>query len=125
VSEALDARQQAERAFREERARVLATLIRLLGGDFDAAEEAVSDAFVAALETWPRDGVHRNPGAWLTTTARNRALDRLRRARRQPALLEALERDAVDEPAETAVTLGSGSRLHDDRLRPSPNSKAK
>ena len=73
-------RSRVERTFRDESGRVLATLIRLLGGDFDAAEEAVADAFVAALETWPRDGIPANPGAWITTTARNRALDRIRRS---------------------------------------------
>jgi RNA polymerase sigma-70 factor (ECF subfamily) len=59
---------------------VLASLIGLLG-DFDLAEEAAQEAFAAAAERWPRDGTPRNPGAWLTTTARNRAIDRLRRAR--------------------------------------------
>ncbi|MDX6254009.1 MAG: polymerase sigma-70 factor, subfamily [Frankiales bacterium] len=66
-------------AFRTERARVLATLIRLTG-DWDLAEECVQDAFERALKRWPVDGVPRKPGAWLTTTARNRALDRLRRS---------------------------------------------
>jgi RNA polymerase sigma-70 factor, ECF subfamily len=112
----LDPRGQAERAFREERARVLATLIRLVGGDFDAAEEAVSDAFVAALETWPRDGVPRNPGAWLTTAARNRALDRIRRDRRRGVVAE-LERAVADAATETSVRVGSESRVVDDRLR--------
>lgn len=67
-----------DRTFREERLRCLATLIRLLG-DFDRAEEALSDAFVLAAETWPRDGVPRNARAWLITTARRRAIDQLRR----------------------------------------------
>ena len=112
-----DARALAERTFREEYGRVLATLIRLLGGDFDAAEEATADAFVAALESWPRDGVPANPGAWLTTTARNRALDRIRRARRQAAQLAALERDVAAGSLETTVRIGSDTRLVDDRLR--------
>jgi len=59
---------------------VLATLIRVLR-DFDLAEEAVQEAFATALERWPRDGVPDNPGAWITTTARNRAIDRIRRER--------------------------------------------
>src|SRR5512134_4041489 len=67
-----------DRLFREESGRAVATLIRVLG-DFDLAEEAVQEAFVRALETWPRDGVPHNPGAWITTTARRRAIDRLRR----------------------------------------------
>lgn len=112
-----DARALVERTFREESGRVLATLIRLLGGDFDAAEEAVADAFVTALETWPRDGLPRNPGAWLTTTARNRALDRIRRARRQADKLALLEREVRTGTLETAVRIGSESRLVDDRLR--------
>ena len=56
----------------------MATLIRMTG-DWDLAEECAQDAFAQALERWPRDGVPHRPGAWLTTTARNRALDRLRR----------------------------------------------
>ena len=69
-------------AFRELRPAVLATLIRRVG-DFDLAEEAVQDAFAKAVETWPRDGVPDQPGAWLTVTARHRAIDRLRRAEAQ------------------------------------------
>src|SRR5207253_8928227 len=63
---------------REERGRLVASLVRVLG-DWEVAEELVQEALVAALETWPRDGVPRNPGAWLLTTARHRAIDRLRR----------------------------------------------
>src|SRR5438874_290482 len=69
-----------ERAFREERATVLAALIRQLG-DFQLAEDALQDAFAAAVATWSRDGVPARPGAWLMTTARRRAIDRLRRNR--------------------------------------------
>jgi RNA polymerase sigma-70 factor (ECF subfamily) len=69
-----------ERAFREERPAVLATLIRHVG-DFQLAEDAVQDAFAAAVATWPRDGVPANPGAWITVAARRRAIDRLRRDR--------------------------------------------
>ena len=68
------------RAFRDERLAVLATLIRHVG-DFQLAEDAVQDAYAAALTTWPRDGVPASPGAWLTVTARRRAIDRLRRDR--------------------------------------------
>lgn len=66
-----------ERVFREESRAVLATLIRILG-DFDLAEDALQDAFAAALQTWPEDGVPASPGAWLTTTARRKAIDRIR-----------------------------------------------
>ena len=66
--------------FRDERAAVLATLIRHVG-DFQLAEEAMQDAFEAALAAWPRDGVPDNPAAWITVAARRRAIDRLRRDR--------------------------------------------
>jgi predicted RNA polymerase sigma factor len=69
-----------ETVYREQRPRALATLIRLLG-DFDLAEEALQDGFAAALEQWPAAGVPRNPCAWLVSTARHKAIDRLRRAR--------------------------------------------
>ena len=67
------------RAFRDEWGRVVATLIGVTG-DWDLAEECAQDAFASALERWPVDGIPRRPGAWLTTTARNRAVDRIRRA---------------------------------------------
>ena len=71
---------QAEvaRIFREESGRSVATLIRVVG-DIDLAEDAVQEAFAIALRRWPADGLPPNPGGWITTTARNRALDRLRR----------------------------------------------
>jgi RNA polymerase sigma-70 factor (ECF subfamily) len=71
------------RTYRDERARCIAILGRVLG-DLDLAEDAVQDAFVRAAERWPRDGVPANPGAWILTTARNRAVDVIRRARRTP-----------------------------------------
>ncbi len=115
-----------ERAFREEHGRAIASLIRVLG-DFDLAEDALSDAFVVALERWPRDGVPANPGAWITTTARNRAIDRIRRRRiatektERLALeqLVALRRDSVD-PEAVAIERVDGSdemTIPDDRLR--------
>jgi RNA polymerase sigma-70 factor (ECF subfamily) len=70
-----------ESLYREEWRRVLATTVRLTG-DFDLSEEAVQDAFVAALEQWPRDGTPANPYAWLVSTARNRVVDQLRRRAR-------------------------------------------
>ncbi len=105
-----------ERAYREAYGSVLATLIRFLGGDFDAAEEALADAFATALETWPRDGIPANPAAWLTTAARNRALDRIRRDRRQAEKLGQLERESpVTEVA--PMQFGTEGGLEDDRLR--------
>jgi len=114
---AAEVRSRVERTFRDESGRALATVIRLLGGDFDAAEEVVADAFVAALETWPRDGIPVNPGAWITTTARNRALDRVRRGRRHAEKLVEIERGLTAAGTESIVRLGSESRLADDRLR--------
>jgi RNA polymerase sigma-70 factor (ECF subfamily) len=108
-----------DRVFREESGRVVATLIRVLG-DFDLAEEAVQDAFTRALEVWPTDGVPANPGAWITTTARNRAIDRLRRRRTLTEKTEQLERAAR---AEGALDRGTGGEEAtdtdgiDDRLR--------
>jgi len=69
-----------ERVYRQEHGQILAALIGWLG-DFDLAEEAVQDAFLAAVEHWQRDGIPYKPGAWLTTTARRKAIDRLRRER--------------------------------------------
>ena len=104
-----------ERTFREESARSLATLIRILG-DFDLAEEALQDAFVAAVERWPRDGIPDRPGAWIVTTARNRALDRLRRKRTEATKVAEIER-AAGAGVEGEVRLGGESRVADDRLR--------
>jgi RNA polymerase sigma factor (sigma-70 family) len=98
---------------REERARLIAALVRMLG-DWDAAEELVQDAAVAALEHWPDEGVPNNPGAWLMTTARRRAVDRLRRQARYRERLIHLTREApeMDAPMETGGPLAA-----DDRLR--------
>ena len=90
-----------DQAFRDQWGRVLATLIGFLG-DFDLAEEAAQEAFAVAAERWPRDGVPGNPGAWLVSAGRNRALDRIRRDRtlaRKTRLLEAqlAVEDTMDE----------------------------
>jgi RNA polymerase sigma-70 factor (ECF subfamily) len=92
-----------ERTFRDEWGRVLATLIGFLG-DFQLAEDAAQEAFTAAAERWPRDGTPGNPRAWLVTTARNRAIDRIRRDRtlaEKTRLLDVPEavEDTVDETA--------------------------
>ncbi|MBV9024434.1 MAG: hypothetical protein JO362_11740 [Streptomycetaceae bacterium] len=106
-----------ERVFRSEYGRCVATLIRLFG-DIDLAEEAVQDAFAVALAQWPQTGLPPNPGAWITTTARNRAIDRLRRdASRHQRHVQAqllLERTAADEPEPEREGEGAVS---DDRLR--------
>jgi RNA polymerase sigma-70 factor (ECF subfamily) len=111
-----DASSAVERTFREESGRILATLIRACG-DFDLAEESLQEALAVALDRWPRDGVPSNPGAWITTAARRKAIDRLRRDRtfaEKRALLE----------ADVALTALAGDSepdnvtdLRDDRLR--------
>ena len=101
----LDPRSSVERVFREEAGRLTASLVRLLG-DFDLAEEMVADAVVEALVRWPLIGVPDRPGAWLLTTARNRAIDRLRRDTRYHEKLVALSALPV-----------SATREPDDRLR--------
>ena len=95
-----------------ESGRAVATLIRILG-DFDLAEDAVQEAFVVALERWPRDGLPDNPGAWIVRTARNRAIDRLRRERRYADKLRELEQS----DARRARGARSTRSLPDDRLR--------
>ena len=98
---------------REERSRLVGALVRILD-DWDVAEELVQDAAVAALEHWAADGIPHNPGAWLMTTARRRAVDRLRRRaryRERMALLTAEARE-MDRPADTDGPMGA-----DDRLR--------
>jgi RNA polymerase sigma-70 factor (ECF subfamily) len=105
------------RAFRDERAIVLATLIRQVG-DFQLAEDAVQDAFEAAVTAWRRDGVPANPGAWITTAARRRAIDRLRRDRSvadRTERLAALTR--LDAQHEEEPSVDDESSIIDDRLR--------
>jgi len=103
-------RETLEDVWRTESRRVLATLIRLLG-DFDLAEEALSDAFAAALESWPREGVPGNPRAWLVSAGRFRGIDALRRRARFDASLARLaERVESDESA-------TEDDIPDDRLR--------
>ena len=103
-----------EDIYRTQSRRVLATLIRLVG-DFDRAEEALAEAFAAAAEQWPREGVPRNPTAWLISAGRFKAIDQIRKSARQEALsaelgwiveLEAQSPDAMDEQA-----------IRDDQLR--------
>jgi len=98
-------------AFRQEWGHVVATLIRMTG-NWDLAEECAQDAFATALARWPADGIPDRPGAWLTTTARNRALDRLRRGRTEAAKLQQVA--ALSAPAEPRA---DDSGVRDDRLR--------
>jgi RNA polymerase sigma-70 factor, ECF subfamily len=98
-----------EQVFRDHWGRVLAALIGFLG-DFDLAEEAAQEAFAIAAERWPRDGVPANPGAWLVTTARNRAINRIRRDRTLAAKTRLLQ---VPEPTEERV---DATAFPDERL---------
>jgi RNA polymerase sigma-70 factor (ECF subfamily) len=105
------------RAFRDERATVLATLIRQ-AGDFQLAEDAVQDAFEAAVTAWRRDGVPAKPGAWITTVARRRAIDRLRRNRSVADRAERLaELTRLDAQHEDEPSVDDESSIVDDRLR--------
>src|SRR5438034_9781698 len=98
------------RIFREESGRSVATLVRIFG-DIDLAEDAVQEAFALALRKWPADGLPPNPGGWITTTARNRAIDHLRRESRGRELLGQFA-EVVDEPMGEEV-----GPVQDDRLR--------
>src|SRR5262247_294233 len=108
------AREAAESVYRNESRRVFATLVRLLG-DFDVAEEALHDAFRAALEHWPREGVPANPRTWLISTGRFKAIDAMRRRTRlhtsQAVITEQLYSDSSDS-AES-----DDESIEDDRLR--------
>jgi RNA polymerase sigma-70 factor (ECF subfamily) len=100
-----------EQVYREHWGRVLAATIGFLG-DFDLAEEAVQEAFATAAERWPREGVPANPAAWLATTARNRAIDRIRRERTLAAKTRQLEAEA-EPPAEEPM---DPTNFPDERL---------
>ncbi|UYM04199.1 RNA polymerase sigma factor [Solicola gregarius] len=99
-----------ERVFREEYGRVIASLVRRFG-DIDIAEEAAGEALVAALEKWPESGTPPNPGGWLTTTAGNRAIDRIRREKQRDAKHQAAYMSYDDTPHEPT------GPVEDDRLR--------
>jgi RNA polymerase sigma-70 factor (ECF subfamily) len=106
-------REMVDAVYRSESRRVFATLVRLLG-DFDTAEEALHDAFRAALEQWPREGVPANPRAWLVSAGRFKAIDSIRRRARFDAIEDVAEQvDALAD--ETAALDGEG--IEDDRLR--------
>lgn len=107
----MTAAKQVEKIFREEHGRVLAALISQFG-NFDLAEDALQDALVNALERWQVDGIPKNPGAWLTTVARRRAIDHIRRATTRERSLVILEpQDLQDEPEM------DDAQIPDDRLK--------
>ena len=107
-------RERVDEIYRSESRRVLATLIRLLG-DFDLAEEALHDAFMAALERWPNDGIPDNPRAWLVSTGRFKAIDRMRRRASFDAAVSRIASD--DAPSATAPIELDDDGVPDDRLR--------
>jgi RNA polymerase sigma-70 factor (ECF subfamily) len=109
-----DLRTTVDAVYRAESRRVLATLIRLLG-DFDVAEEALHDAFRAAIEQWPRDGVPANPRAWLVSTGRFKAIDRIRKGRRVDSLDDEQAEQLPADTQDLAAMLDED--LEDDRLR--------
>jgi RNA polymerase sigma-70 factor (ECF subfamily) len=100
--------------FRNEAGKIVAILTRLLG-DIDLAEDAVQEALAVALDRWPRDGLPDRPGAWLMTTARNKALDHLRRERTQATAREAALRLNIDDDSDARQLLDS-TEVGDDRL---------
>ena len=117
--------QVVDRLFREEHGRAVATLIGILG-DFDLAEESIQDAYLVALEKWPQQGIPRNPPAWIITTARNRAVDRLRRSKRLTEKEAMLQHEAeiaadpgwtVDAETDIGRTEDRPMSIPDDRLR--------
>jgi RNA polymerase sigma-70 factor, ECF subfamily len=112
VGDGVDVEAAVASAFRTEWGQIVATLIRITG-DWDLAEDCAADAFATALERWQRDGIPRKPGAWLTTTARNKATDRIRREATGAAKLReaALLAGDRDEPA------AEPDEVRDDRLR--------
>ena len=101
-----------EQVFRDEWGRVLASLVGFLG-DIELAEDAAQEAFATAAERWPRDGAPANPAGWLITTARNRAIDRIRRERTLAAKTEQLERELRDGSEEA---MDEAATFPDERL---------
>jgi len=106
--------EQVAEVYRDESRRVLATLIRLLG-DIDTAEEALQEAFQAALEQWPRDGAPRNPRAWLVSVGRFKGIDALRRRGRDGVVLAAAARDYIEPSADPEAS--DDETIQDDQLR--------
>ena len=111
-----DVRERIDELYRSDSRRVLATLIRLLG-DFDRAEEALHDAFTAALDVWPREGIPDNPRAWLVSTGRFKAIDRIRRAARFDAVVDDIAARIDPTVAPDIETSLDDEGVDDDRLR--------
>jgi RNA polymerase sigma-70 factor, ECF subfamily len=107
-------RERVDAVYRTESRKVLATLIRLLG-DFDLAEEALHDAFTAALNQWPKEGIPNNPRAWLVSTGRFKAIDAMRRHQRFDASQAAIAEQLYSDTSDGAAL--EDERIEDDRLR--------
>jgi RNA polymerase sigma-70 factor (ECF subfamily) len=108
-----DVREAITQAHREEWARVVASLARRFG-DLDIAEESAAEAFAAAVARWPTDGVPPNPGAWLTTTATRKAIDRIRRENKRGDKQQEAQMMLYDDPSEPVLAV---SEIEDERLR--------
>ncbi|TXH32846.1 MAG: RNA polymerase sigma factor [Rhodospirillaceae bacterium] len=121
MTESREAVRMVEAVYRTESRRVLATLIRLLGGDFDLAEEALHEAFVAAAARWAEDGIPANPRAWLVSTGRFKAIDNLRRRARFNASLAQiaaeLNTESEFDPGASGEEQTEDAGMEDDRLR--------
>ena len=111
-----DVREVVDAVYRSDSRQVLATLIRLLG-DFDAAEEALHEAFTVAVEQWAREGVPANPRAWLVSTGRFKAIDGMRRRTRQDASLDELAKQMESATTSIDQEQQEDEHLDDDRLR--------
>ena len=109
-----DARGAVDAVYRSDSRQIFATLVRLLG-DFDLAEEALHEAFAAALEQWPRDGVPANQRAWLVSTGRFKAIDAIRRRARLQPLPDDIDQRLVADPDDSAAL--NDESIEDDRLR--------
>lgn len=105
-----------ERVFREESGRILALLIRAVG-DFDLAEDALQEAFTVAIDRWPRYGIPDNPAAWITTTARRKAIDRIRREQTLAGKRDQLKAEAALNALAGETGSSEVTELQDDRLR--------
>jgi RNA polymerase sigma-70 factor (ECF subfamily) len=115
LSMLLDANLAIEKVYQSDWGRIVATLIRLLGGDFDLAEEVAQEAFTAAVDQWRVSGIPDNPRAWLIQAARNKAIDRIRRKVRLAEKIESLgPEESIVKPAELNL---DGTDIEDDRLR--------
>src|SRR5690349_19336857 len=110
-------RATVDAVYRAESRRVFATLVRLLGGDFEAAEEATHDAFASAVEQWPKEGIPANPRGWLVSAGRFKGIDAIRRRSRADASLAAIADQLNAASPDAAAEAESREGIEDDRLR--------